>query len=115
MKKVNNKNGLKMYWERANDINKINIFDSNGNYFNDLYFDTYENDNGTEDIGAIIHTLEETTLENMCNFFGATLYESTKELLEREHINDFDENTIQENEYVNTFKIKDKTFYTWSW
>ena len=112
MEKVNNKNGIEMYWEKAGDVDKINILDSNKNYFNDLYFDVYEDDNGEEDIGAILHTLEETTLENMCNFFGARKYNSLEEMADKE---DLQTENLENNDYTNVFNVKDKTFYTWSW
>ena len=55
MEKINNKNGIEMFWQRANDIDKINILDSNGNYFNDMYFDIYEDDNGAEELDKAEH------------------------------------------------------------
>ena len=112
MKRINNKNGIEMCWEMANDVDKIYIFDSNGNYFNDLSFDIYEDDNGKEDIGAIIKTLEDTTLENMCNFFGAKKYNTLEELAESEEITIKD---LKDNDYLNVFDVNGKTFYTWSW
>lgn len=113
MEKINNKNGIKMFYERANDIDKINILDSNGNYFNDIYFDIYEDDKGAEDIQAILHTLEETTLENMCNFFGARKYSSIEELEKIEEVENLEYKEF--NEYLNEFNVNDKTYYTWSW
>ena len=112
MERINNKNGIEMYWEKAEDADKINILDSNMNYFNDLYFDIYENDNGEEDIASILHTLEETTLENMCNFFGARKYNSIEEMADKE---DLVNENLENNDYTNIFKVNDKTFYTWSW
>lgn len=112
MEKINNKNGIEMYWERAGDVDKINILDSNKNYFNDLYFDVYEDDSGEEDIGVILHTLEETTLENMCNFFGARKYNSIEEMADKE---DLQTENLENNDYTNIFKVNDKTVYTWSW
>lgn len=112
MEKINNKNGIEMFWERASDINKIIILDSNGNYFNDMYFDIYEDDNGAEDIGAILHTLEETTLENMCNFFGVREYETLEEMAEME---DLELDGLESNDYTNIFNVNGTTFYTWSW
>lgn len=112
MKKINNKNGIEMFWERANDVDKINIFDSNGNYFNDMYFDIYEDDNGAEDIGAILHTLEETTFENICNFFGARKYKSLEEMAEMENL---ELDGLENNEYTNIFNVNGMTYYTWSW
>ena len=93
IRNANNKNGIKMYYEFATDINKINILDSNGNYFNDLYIDD------DEDVDAIIKMLEETNLEEMANFFGATVY-TTKSDLE-------DIGT----DYINIFRVKGKVFF----
>nr|DAK86237.1 MAG TPA: hypothetical protein [Caudoviricetes sp.] len=115
MERVNNKNGIEMYWEKASDVNKINILDSNRNYFNDQYFDEYENDNGAEDIGAIVHTLEETTLEEMCNYFNARKYNSLKELIDKEELYDTNETEILNNDYLNVFNVNGTTFYTYSW
>lgn len=112
MGKINNKNGIEMYWERAEDIDKINILDSNGHYFNDMCFDTYEDDNGQEDIGAILHTLEETTLENMCNFFNASIYETLEELADKENLR---LDGLIDNDYLNVFNVNGQTYYTWSW
>ena len=38
--KVNNINGIELYYEIATDVNKLNILDSNKNYFNDLFLST---------------------------------------------------------------------------
>ena len=112
MKKINNKNGIEMYWNRARDIDKINILDSNGTYFNDIYFDTDKNDNGEQDIKTILHTLEETTLENMCNFFSTGIYETLEDLADE---NNLCLNELKDNEYLNVFNVNGKTYYTWSW
>lgn len=105
MQKINNEHGIEMYWELDGTDTKVLILDSNGNYFNDLYYD-----NGEEDIQAIIHTLEQTTLENMCNFMGARKYNSLKELAEQEELEE-----TQDNDYINVFNVKENTFYTYSW
>ena len=105
MEKINNKNGITMFWTKANDVNKINILDSNGDYFNDLFFDVYEDDDGAEDIEAIINTLKNTTLEDMCNFFNANYYETLEELKQ-------DIGIDEPNDYINTFIVNGKTYYT---
>lgn len=110
MEKINNKNGIEMFWERANDIDKINIFDSNGNYFNDIYYVICEEN---EDLNSILKMLEETTLEEMCNFFGVRKYNSIKELEKMENVEYLEYKEF--NEYVNEFNVNGKTFYTWSW
>lgn len=112
MKQINNKNGIEMYYELGEIEAKIIVLDSNGKYFNDLYYDSYRNDNGEEDIGAILHTLEETTLENMCNFFGANCYKTLEEMAEMEEL---ELDCLEKNCYTNIFNVNDKTFYTWSW
>lgn len=110
MQKINNEHGIEMYWELDGTDTKVLILDSNGNYFNDLYYDIYDNDNGEEDIQAIIHTLEQTTLEELCNFMGARKYKSLEELAEQEELEE-----TQDNEYINVFNVNENTFYTFSW
>ena len=106
MNKVKNKHGIKMYWEFAIDINKINILDSKKNYFNDLYYET----NTLEELKDIIDILENTTLESMCEFFNAKLYNTLEELRKGE-----ENDSIQlNNEYLNIFNIENKKYYTWS-
>ena len=112
MEKINNKNGIEMFYELDGTDTKVCILDSNGNYFNDMYFEIYEDDNGAEDIGAILHTLEETTLEEMCNFFNANHYGSLNELAEEENLCLAE---LKNNEYLNMFNVNGTTFYTWSW
>lgn len=111
MKRINNKNGIKMFWERANDIDKINIFDSNGNYFNDLYLNVYKDDNGNENIDEVLRMFEDTTLENMCNFFNASRYKSLEDLAGKENLCLAE---LKDNEYLNIFNVSGKIFYTWS-
>lgn len=108
MKIINNKNGIKMYWERAKDIDKINIYDSNKKYFNDLYIDNKKD----KDITDIIKTLEETTLEDMCDFFDTKLYHSLDAVSFEEDVSFED---LKNNEYLNEFKVYKTTYYTWSW
>lgn len=112
MEKINNKNGIEMYYKLDGTETKVNVFDSNGKYFNDIYYDIYDNDNGEEDIQAILHTLEETTLENMCNFFGANYYETLEEMAEMEEL---ELDCLERNCFTNIFNVNDKTFYTWNW
>lgn len=112
MERINNKNGIEMYYQTCGTDTRLFIYDSNKKYFNDMYYDIYDNDSGEEDIGAILHTLEETTLENMCNFFGARKYDSLKEMADKE---DLQTENLENNDYTNIFKVNDKKFYTWSW
>lgn len=112
MEKINNKNGIKMFYELDGTDAKVCILDSNGKYFNDLYYDSYRNNDSEEDIQAILHTLEETTLENMCNFFGARKYKSLEEMAKME---DLELDGLESNDYTNIFNVNGTTFYTWSW
>lgn len=112
MKRVKNKNGVIMYWEFSSDTHKVNILDSRQNYFNDLY---YEPEYKEEDVKDIIKMLEETTLQEMCNFFGARRYDTMEELIHHEDLYDCDENTVIDNDYVNVFIVNNSVQYTWSW
>lgn len=112
MEKINNRNGIEMYYELDGTDAKIIILDSNGKYFNDLYYDSYRNDNGEEDIGAILHTLEETTIEEMCYFFGSTIYTSIATLCENEELT---QKEAKDNDYLNIFNVNGKKHYAWSW
>lgn len=76
MKQVNNINNIKMFYGINEHDNKVEIYDSNKKYFNDMYFDA----NDEEDIPAIIEMLKQTTLNDMCDFFNAKVYNSIKEL-----------------------------------
>ena len=114
MKRVKNKNGIVMYWEIDGTDTKICILDSRKKYFNDIFYEMY-NDSGEEDINAIIHTLEETNLQEMCNFFGVSRYDTAEELIHYEDLYDYDENTVIDNDYVNVFIVNNSVQYTWSW
>lgn len=94
--KVSNINGIELYYEIATDVNKLNILDSNKNYFNDLYLETDDID---IDIKTIVKTLEETDLQSMCAFFG------THTIITKEETKNYGE------EYINEFRIGDKTYY----
>ena len=103
--KVNNKHDIDFYWTLSGDINKVDILDSNGNYFDDLYYDD------EEDIKHIIETLENTSLEEMCNFFAMkTIYNSLEEL----QYDLQDPEITEDNDYLNIFKVNDKKYYVWS-
>lgn len=111
MKEIKNKNGIKMSYYIDNDVNKVVILDSNGNYFEDMYYDTYDNDNGREDIMAIVNVLEQTTLDEMCSFYGFKIYKSLQDLAEKE---DLTLKEIKDNEYVNEFIVNGTKYYTWA-
>lgn len=108
MERVKNKHGIVMYWDLSINANTLLILDSNRKYFNDLYYEEDEND---EDLNSIVEMLERTTLPEMCAFFGTTLYEDKRELLNTLA----DTNIDDEDDYINTFRVKDKIFYTDSW
>lgn len=108
MHKVNNKYGIKFYWEFANDTNKINILDSDGKYFNDFH---YNADYPALDIERIICTLEDTNIRDLNNIFtNYPLFETLDEL--KEELDDYE--ITEDNEYLNIFKTKNKKYYTWS-
>lgn len=111
MKLINNKNGIKMYYEISKDICKVNILDSKGHYFNDLL---YEPGYAQEDIKSIIQMLEETKLDEMCLYFGVKFYESLENLKKSENL-DQTLKEIETNDYTNIFVVNDKKYYTWSW
>lgn len=106
---INNEHGIEMYYERDTFADKINILDSNGNYFDDLLLDHYTPEE--DDTQAIVDMLSRTTLEEMVNFFACKkLYNSLDELTY-----DLQDPEITENnEYVNIFKVNDKKYYVWS-
>lgn len=109
MRKINNKNGIKMFCEIWNEPLKVVIYDSNKKYFNDLLI---EPDYAEEDTEDIIKMLEQTNLQEMTNFFNAQSYKSLNELAQDNYI------TIEEtanNEYINKFEINEKAQYTWSY
>lgn len=107
MKRINNKNGIEMYWEKAKGINKINILDSNGNYFKDVYFD-----NGQKGIDEILYHLERMTSETMCKFFGVIKYNSFREIAENRQITI---KHLKDNKHLNIFDVNGQLLYAWTW
>lgn len=109
MYKINNEHGIEMYYEIDTFVDKLNILDSNGNYFDDLLLDLYTPEE--DDTQAIVDILTHTTLTELCNFFACKkLYNSLEELqydLQAPEI-------TEDNEYVNIFKVNDKKYYVWS-
>lgn len=107
MTKINNKHGIEFYYEFSTEEEKMYVLDTNGKYFDDLLVDL----NDKEDKQALINMLENTTLQEMINFFAMkTIYNSLEELQE-----DLEDNEITENnEYLNIFKVNDKKYYVWS-
>ena len=102
---IDNEHGIEMYYEIDPFVDKLNILDSNGKYFDDLLLDHYtpEEDN----VQAIVDTLTRTTLAELVNFFAMkTIYNSLEELQDTE--------ITEDNEYVNIFKVNDKKYYVWS-
>ena len=109
MNKINNEHGIEMYYERDTFVDKLNILDSNGKYFDDWLLDpcTPEED----DIQAIVETLTRTTLAELVNFFACkTIYNSLEEL----QYDLQDPEITEDNDYVNVFKVSDKKYYVWS-
>lgn len=105
MIKINNKNVL-LFCEKAKDINKINILDSDKNYFNDLYYED------TKDIARIIRILQNISFDGLVTYFNVQGYDSIKELAE-ENILTAEECT--DNDYINRFEVNGKSRYTWSY
>lgn len=109
-KLIKNKNKIKFYYEIDNSTNKINILDSNKNYFNDLYLDFYDI---KQDIKNILDMLKETSLISLCNFFGARKYGTIEKLIKDEELEETKKSVLK-NEYLNIFKVGKKFYYTWS-
>lgn len=109
MNKINNIHGIDLFYERDTFVDKINILDSNGKYFDDLLLDHYTPEE--YDTQAIVDMLSRTTLAELVNFFACKkLYNSLEELQY-----DLQDNEITEdNEYLNIFKVNDKKYYVWS-
>lgn len=106
---INNEHGIEMYYERDTFVDKINILDSNGNYFDDLLLDLYTPEE--YDIQAIVDTLSHTTLVELVNFFACKkLYNSLEEL--RYDLQDNEITAV--NDHINIFKVNDKIYYVWS-
>lgn len=109
MNKINNEHGIEMYYEIDTFVDKLNILDSNGKYFDDLLLDLYTPEE--DDTQAIVDTLTHTTLEEMVNFFACKkLYNSLDELTYDLQ----DPEITEDNDCVNIFKVKDKKYYVWS-
>ena len=109
MYKIDNEHGIEMYNEMDTFVDKLNILDSNGTYFDDLLLDHYTP--LEDDIQAIVDMLSRTTLAELVNFFACKkLYNSLEEL--QHDLLDFE--ITENNEYVNIFKVNDKKYYVWS-
>lgn len=109
MNKINNEHGIEMYYERDTFVDKLNILDSNGNYFDDLLLDLYTPEE--DDIQAIVETLTHTTLAELVNFFACKkLYNSLEEL--RYDLQDPEITAV--NDHINIFKVNNKIYYVWS-
>lgn len=106
---VNNKYNIEFYYERDTFVDKLNILDSNGKYFDDLLLDPYTPEE--DDIQAIVDTLTSTTLAELVNFFACKkLYNSLEEL----QYDLQDPEITEDNDYVNVFKVNDKKYYVWN-
>ena len=111
MEKVNNKNGIEMYYDIEKDYPRFVIYDSRQNYFNDL---TLEQEDFDTDFRSLIEMVENTNLNEMCVFFGHKIYDKLHELAKEQDI-DYKEFDPLENEYVNVFNVNGKELYTWDW
>lgn len=108
MKKVKNKNNIKMFYELELNNNRICILDSNKDYFNDLSLDY--NEKVKDEETAIRKMLEETDLQSMCGFFNARKYDNLQELCKYEEF-DTELDAIN-NPNINKFIINNKAYYT---
>jgi hypothetical protein len=106
---INNEHGIEMYYEIDTFVDKLNILDSNGKYFDDLLLDHYTPEEC--DIQAIVNTLRHTTLAELVNFFAMKkIYNSLDELTYDLQ----DPEITEDNYYINIFKVNDKKYYVWS-
>lgn len=110
MEKVNNKNGIEMYYEINENWNRLEIYDSDQNYFNDFSLESLKEN----EIEKLKKDLETMTLHELCSVLGHKIYSKIEELA-KEHDLDYKEIDPLQNEYVNVFNVGDKTFYTWCW
>lgn len=94
IKQVNNANGIKLFYEIEKENNRVCILDSNKKYFDDISL-VYEDTE--KDIEFIRKVLEQTTLEEMCVFFGTHKIIPSKE------------KTNYGSDYINTFKQNNDT------
>lgn len=109
MNKINNEHGIEMYYDRNTFVDKLDILDSNGKYFDDLLLDRYTTEE--DDTQAIVDMLSRTTLAELVNFFAMKkLYNSLDELTYDLQ----DPEITEDNDYVNIFKVNDKKYYVWS-
>lgn len=107
MKKINNAHGIEFYYEFSTEVEKMYILDTNGKYFDDLLVDLDDK----EDKQSCVEMLENTTLEEMCNFFAMKkLYNSLEELQDDLQ----DPEITEDNVYLNIFNVNDKKYYVWS-
>lgn len=109
MRKINNENGIKMFYEIWNEPMRVAIYDSDEKYFNDLLI---EISHAEQDAKDIIKMLEQTDLQEMVDFFNARIYETLEELAQDNYL-EIDE--INSNEYINRFEINGKSKYIWNY
>ena len=110
MEKVNNINGIDFYYEIDKKNNCCIIRDSSMNYFNDI---TLEQEDYDTDFEFIRETLKQTNLKEMCDYFGCDLYDDYKKLIKENDLNNYKEDNILENDFVNRFVVNDKVYYTY--
>ncbi len=106
MIKVDNKHNVELYCEIEEDIRRVVIYDSTKKFMNDLYFDD------DEESQSIIEDLENTTLEDLCNFMWFDMYDSIEELAGVFNNQDIQcVEDIIDHEYVNIFYVNGKPKY----
>lgn len=103
MRKVNNKNGVELYYDVDLTYPKFIIYDSRKCYFNDLILRTART---REDIDECIKMLEDTDLVSMGEFFGFEHYTDVAKLMEQEQIDNPDNN-----DYINIFYVNKQKEY----
>lgn len=108
MRKINNENGIKMFYEIWNEPMRVAIYDSDKKYFNDLLIEISYAEQDTKDI---IKMLEQTNLQEMIDFFNAKTYATLNELARDNYLGSEE---TKDNDYINRFEINGKSKYTWS-
>lgn len=109
MEKVNNVNGIELYFEIEEKYNRCIIADSSMNYFNDIEL---EQEDFETDFKMIRQTLEQTSLKEMCDYFGCSLYDNYETLIKENDLIGYREDNILDCDFVNRFIVKDKIYYT---
>ena len=118
MERVNNKNGLELYYdiednEHGFDYERFVIYDSNKHYINDMVFNESDRQEETK---SCLKIVENTSIKELCYYYNYELFENLDDLLKyinSEGFEDFTKDNILENEYLNIIKSNDKVYYCW--